>query len=494
MSFALSFPIPLLPTAVACAVATVALWAPAGQAAQAASPQTLEVGQPQTQLQLDLGQSAQLEYRGVVKEVEIDRDRILSVRVPPGGDEVSLKARRVGKAQVKVTLASGKSYQTTVVVRRSQASLRKLLRQVRRIGGVEARLDLAARKIFVTGKAASHLERGRLESLKGTYPDAFQDQTKRSSGHNDSIVAAINELLVQYGITQMRAVNYGRFVTLRGVAGTAREKALALRIAQSVHPKIEDGVSQTSKGGAVIGADVLFLEVSQTNDTEAGLIGQPSANAQGSLGQAGFTGAAEELGKNLAYQVGPISSILKLIQQRSYKKILSNPKVITRSGSPANFKAGGTQFYPVTGKDGEPGLFPVSHGVELKLTPHIDEVDQIDLTIEAKVSEMVAGSNAIASTSESELATALTIQEGDSILLSGFKGTKKSKTVSRVPLLADIPIVGELFKGRRMQDESTEILVLLNLSRESPNSDKDSALFQELLEKGDDSVELSFFD
>ena len=77
------------------------------------------------------------------------------------------------------------------------------------------------------------------------------------------------------------------------------------------------------------------------------------------------------------------------------------------------------------------------------------------------------GSNvgSMPSVTKSKTETSVTLKDGNSILLTGFKNLKERKSVERVPLLADIPLIGEFFKSRRFQDEEKEVLVLLTIKK-----------------------------
>ena len=77
--------------------------------------------------------------------------------------------------------------------------------------------------------------------------------------------------------------------------------------------------------------------------------------------------------------------------------------------------------------------------------------------------------------------------------MSGLTLKKARKTVSRVPLLADIPIIGELFKERVQEFEEREVAVIVTMKRVAPTENR-AQVADQLFETSDNDVSFSFFD
>ena len=80
-------------------------------------------------------------------------------------------------------------------------------------------------------------------------------------------------------------------------------------------------------------------------------------------------------------------------------------------------------------------------------------------------------------------------------MVSKFEANMKkaNKSVSRVPLLADIPIVGELFKVRDQSFVEKEVAVIVTMKRVAPSESR-AQVADQLLETSEDDVNFSFFD
>jgi pilus assembly protein CpaC len=201
----------------------------------------------------------------------------------------------------------------------------------------------------------------------------------------------------------------------------------------------------------------------------------------------------------LAWQVGPLSAFLQMLQTKSASRVLSNPQLLTRSGQEAKFHSGGTVFLEVDKVDN--GVLTVSfqevqYGIGLSILPIIDRLGQIDAKLKTKVSDLGPPANekaTLPSLVDTDVETAVTLRDGQSILLSGLVNKKNNKAVSKVPLLGDIPVLGELFKSRNVTDKETELLVLVTMSRVGAADQRPDGPGQ-LWKRGGRDVEFSIFD
>ena len=89
-------------------------------------------------------------------------------------------------------------------------------------------------------------------------------------------------------------------------------------------------------------------------------------------------------------------------------------------------------------------------GITLKVTPHINDGDQITLDIMQEVSGLVGTSieaNTPIVTNERKIETSVSTADGETIILGGLMSDEIQESVSKVPLLGDIPLLGRLFKS-----------------------------------------------
>ena len=103
-------------------------------------------------------------------------------------------------------------------------------------------------------------------------------------------------------------------------------------------------------------------------------------------------------------------------------------------------------------------------GIVLKITPHITSSGEVRLKVYEKVEDVVGYANADQTapiTSKREAKTTVDVQDGQTLVIGGLIKSKKLTTIEKVPILGNIPVVGNLFKKTGHQIEKTNLLVFI---------------------------------
>lgn len=166
-----------------------------------------------------------------------------------------------------------------------------------------------------------------------------------------------------------------------------------------------------------------------------------------------------------------LSSDLNLLEERGVARVLAEPRLLARSGSRAEFLAGGEVPLPVT-VDGQTTVIFKDYGVILNMEPIVHPQGFIATRIEIEVSNIdpavqVMG---IPGFQTRKTDTYMNVESGQTVVLAGLLNRLDSKSVNRVPLLASVPILGELFKSRDFLNEETELVVFVTPSLVSPST------------------------
>lgn len=155
--------------------------------------------------------------------------------------------------------------------------------------------------------------------------------------------------------------------------------------------------------------------------------------------------------------------------------ILSTPRLLVKSGSEANFDVG-TEVPTVTMSttssqqtDGNSNLLQSIQyrktGVILQIKPTVYSDNRIDLDITQEVSEaMPISSNATANSPSifnRSVTTSLSLRDGGSVVLGGLMSHRHSDSDSGIPLVKDIPLLGNLFKNKSVKKNKTELVVMI---------------------------------
>lgn len=103
-------------------------------------------------------------------------------------------------------------------------------------------------------------------------------------------------------------------------------------------------------------------------------------------------------------------------------------------------------------------------GIILKVTPRVNEGGLVMLDIDQEVSDVVeTSSSGIDSPTiqQRRISTSVSVRDGESIALGGLMRERQSDTQTRLPVLGDVPLLGELFTSKSVSSTRTELLVII---------------------------------
>jgi pilus assembly protein CpaC len=167
-----------------------------------------------------------------------------------------------------------------------------------------------------------------------------------------------------------------------------------------------------------------------------------------------------------------LAATIKALEQKSLVEVLAEPNVLAINGKQASFLAGGEFPYPVLQGAGTAGLGTVTiqfreFGVRINFIPTITPRGTILLDVAPEVSALdyangltLQGFTVPALTSR-KMRTEVELQGGQSFAISGLLNRQVTETLSKIPLLGDIPLLGKIFHSRSLQRENTELLVIV---------------------------------
>jgi len=146
-------------------------------------------------------------------------------------------------------------------------------------------------------------------------------------------------------------------------------------------------------------------------------------------------------------------------------KILASPKVMVVDNEDANIFIGDTIRTKISqastnGTTIQVLEFPI--GIVLLVRPRINADGKITMRVHPVVSTITAiGADNLPQTSSREAETTVMVKDGDTIVLGGLIRDEMLKTVEEVPLLAKLPIVGQLFRWQSKSHRHSEIMVFI---------------------------------
>lgn len=203
------------------------------------------------------------------------------------------------------------------------------------------------------------------------------------------------------------------------------------------------------------------------------------------------------LGKKMSTSIG---STINFLQSKGVARVLAQPKLVTRSGSQAEFLAGGEVPIPLVGKDGELSVSFKQVGVILEISPVADPDGFIQTEINVEVSSIddAVQVKGIPGFVTRKTKMDMNVLSGQPMVISGMLQAEDSKAIDKMPGLSKIPIIGELFKSRNFQEKTTELVIFVTpyLVDADSKSNKDMLDYAKSLNKKakEDATKFSIFD
>lgn len=180
---------------------------------------------------------------------------------------------------------------------------------------------------------------------------------------------------------------------------------------------------------------------------------------------------------NLFVMGGNTLSMIRALQQSGALRALAEPNLIAMDGQQASFLAGGEYPVPIVQSNGDRSTVTIvfkEYGVRLNFKPTIIDEDHIRLELEPEVStlDFVNGVKfdgfVIPGLRTRRAKTGVELRDGQSFALAGLLDNSETQTLSKVPGLGDIPILGNLFKSKQFQKNETELMFIVTAQLVKP--------------------------
>ncbi|MBI3694341.1 MAG: type II and III secretion system protein, partial [Acidobacteria bacterium] len=162
--------------------------------------------------------------------------------------------------------------------------------------------------------------------------------------------------------------------------------------------------------------------------------------------------------------------LLKALQTRNLIQILAEPNLVATSGKDASFLVGGEFPVPVIQGGANAGAVTIQFrefGIKLNFLPVITATDTIKLHVRPEVSSLdfanalTLSGFTIPALSTRRVETDIELQPGQSFVIAGLLDQRVTENFMKIPGLASIPLLGNIFKSRSLNKTNSELLVLV---------------------------------
>jgi pilus assembly protein CpaC len=184
----------------------------------------------------------------------------------------------------------------------------------------------------------------------------------------------------------------------------------------------------------------------------------------------GSTTPEGQIGFLLDNGTSNIEALIQAAKTRGDFRSLAEPNLMTLPGKEAYFLAGGEFPFPTLQAANQGNVVTVvfkEFGIKLRFTPTILRSGAIRLKLAPEVSSLdfanglVIGGFEIPTILTRRADTEVELREGQFLAIAGLLDNSLINNVTKIPILGDIPLIGELFKSRAVRQRKTELLVLI---------------------------------
>ena len=268
----------------------------------------------------------------------------------------------------------------------------------------------------------------------------------------------------------LRVSSAGDSLVLTGQLTDSSKVQQAVLIAQEFTEKKVLNMTTTGHLPQVL-LEVKIAEVDKSVADTLGVQAQGSNFSfnmlNGTVAPIGFAAAASGT-------IGSVNTWLQAQINSGLIKILAEPNIMAISGQDGEFLSGGIVYLPIVQSSGTGGnvitLQPQNYGVGVKFTPTVLAEGRINLKVSPQVSEVqsqgitvTAGSSTTVfpSITTRQASTTVQLYDGQSFAIGGLIKNNVVEIISAFPGLANIPIIGALFRSSSFKADRSELLIVV---------------------------------
>jgi pilus assembly protein CpaC len=268
----------------------------------------------------------------------------------------------------------------------------------------------------------------------------------------------------------LRVSSAGDSLVLTGQLTDPSKVQQAVLIAQEFTEKKVLNMTTTSHLPQVL----LEVKIAEVDKNVADTLGVQAQGSNFSFNMLNGTVSPIGFAASASAQIGSVSTWFQAQINSGLIKILAEPNIMAISGQDGEFLSGGIVYLPIVQSSGTGGnvitLQPQNYGVGVKFTPTVLTEGRINLKVSPQVSEVqsqgitvTAGSSTTVfpSITTRQASTTVQLYDGQSFAIGGLIKNNVVEIISAFPGLANVPILGALFRSSSFKADRSELLIVV---------------------------------
>lgn len=377
-------------------------------------------------LRVTVGKSIVIDYPADVARISTSNPDVVDA-VAVTTREILLHARALGTSTVVVWSKSGERTFYNITVEHNLEPIRRVLKET--FPNEDIRVQAARDSVALVGRVSAKEVSDRAASLVGPLAKSVLNNLEVASPVERQIQLKVKFVELNRNVSQSFGVN----LVSTGAGGTTG----GISTQQFTAPRVSE------------------------------LTGTIGRSAQGATSSFTITDALNVFAFRPDLNLG---AFVKALQGQGLLQILAEPTLLTTNGKEASFLVGGEFPVPVLQGGANSGAVTVQFrefGIRLTFLPSLTANKTVKMYVKPEVSTLdyangvaVSGFN-IPALSTRRMETNIELSEGQSFIIGGLIDDRVTETLSKVPGLAHIPILGVIFKSRNEAKSKTELVVMV---------------------------------
>jgi pilus assembly protein CpaC len=326
-------------------------------------------------------------------------------------------------------------------------------------------LVVSSNEILLIGKAPG------FTTLQVWNRDGLLSYAVEVSDDNRPLALEIQSIL---GYPDIRVSKVNKSIILQGTVNDQYQKAQAEKVAAAYGERVVNLLEITRPTQVKI--EVRVIELNREKTRNLGIKWGNNVNSPGVFGFGQSNPLNPVLGSGAATVLGglgtysAVNAQLEALVKDGAAKILSQPNIITLSGGKASIMVGGQIPVPISAQNGQVSIEWKDYGIKLDIEPEVNAEKLIQSKVKAEVSSLDWTSThsillgpgiSIPPVKLRKAETAIALASGQTMAIGGLIASESSRDVYKIPLLGDLPILGQLFRSSSFNKGETELIILI---------------------------------
>ncbi|MFZ2949442.1 MAG: BON domain-containing protein, partial [Desulfuromonadaceae bacterium] len=278
-------------------------------------------------------------------------------------------------------------------------------------------------------------------------------------------------------------------VVLSGNVANDQTRTKAMEIAKAYAPKVLNNITVNEPQQVLLQVKVAqvdktslkklgisFLVKGNTAEGFSNIIGAPADDIAGKAAALGNYNPLDAFQVGVSYFPAGIGAVLQALNSKGLAKVLAEPNLLVKSAQEGNFLAGTRIPLSIVESSGGQATTTIRYetvGIKLKFKPEVLENGLISLKINPAEVSSIQGFlpvNGYPIIDTRTVDTSVELRDGESLVLAGLLQEEEIKSMSKIPLLGDIPILGALFRSTSKDIKEKELVFFITPKIIKPNA------------------------